>query len=163
MLASNNTSKLVFYYDNFYVIFFLSITQKLMPSEKFWFQIWNQHRKIHRLKEKNNSFWDRYVHKVKFYQSLGRSYMFFIYILWSAMISYNASIAQICVFFELFDRQWSLTMPRPSVAQMCVLFRLNDRQWSLSKPRSLIYVFYLFSMIVNDLLKGLGRPNMCIF
>ena len=33
MLAWKNTSKLVFYYDDFYV-HFVPITQKLMPSEK---------------------------------------------------------------------------------------------------------------------------------
>ena len=49
-----------------------------------------------------------------------------------------------------------------SVAQICVLFRLNDRQWSLTKPRSPKYVSYLDSMIVNDLLQSLGRPNMCL-
>ena len=57
MLASKNTSKLVFYYDDFYVLF-LPIIQKLMPSEKFLFQIWNLQQKIHRLKENNNAFWD---------------------------------------------------------------------------------------------------------
>ena len=47
-----------------------------------------------------------------------------------------------------------------SVAKICVLFELNDRQWSSKKSRSLIYVFYLFSMIVNDLLQCLDLPNM---
>ena len=47
-----------------------------------------------------------------------------------------------------------------SVAQICVLFRLNDRQWSLTKPRSPKNGFYLISMIVNDLLQSLGRPKM---
>ena len=49
-----------------------------------------------------------------------------------------------------------------SIAQICVIFRLNDRQWSLRKPRSPKYVSYLDSMIVNDLLQNLGRPNMFI-
>ena len=49
-----------------------------------------------------------------------------------------------------------------SVAQICVLFRLNDRQWSFMKPRSPKYVSYLDSMIVNDLLWSLGLPNMCL-
>ena len=49
-----------------------------------------------------------------------------------------------------------------SVAQICVLFRLYDRQWSLTKPRSPKYVSYLDSMIVNDLLQSLGLPNMCL-
>ena len=49
-----------------------------------------------------------------------------------------------------------------SVSQICVLFRLNDRQWSFMKPRSPKYVFYLDSMIVNDLLQSLGLPNMCL-
>ena len=48
-----------------------------------------------------------------------------------------------------------------SVAQKCFLFDLYDRQWSLTKPRSPKYVSYLDSMIVNDLLQSLGRPNMC--
>ena len=116
------------------------------------------------------------------------------------MISYKASVSQICVLFRLNDRQWSLTKPSPkyvsyldsmivndllqslgrpkmvfiwflwssmisykaSVAQICVLFRLNDRQWSLTKPRSPKNGFYLISMIVNDLLQSLGRPNMCL-
>ena len=60
-IKKTNTSKLVFYYGDFYVLF-LPITQKLMPSEKFWFQIWN----LHRLKEKS-TFIFGYVHKVKFY------------------------------------------------------------------------------------------------
>ena len=51
---------------------------------------------------------------------------------------------------------------KASVAQICVLFRLNDRQWSLTKPRSPKYVSYLDSMIVNDLLQSLGLPNMCL-
>ena len=34
MLALKNTSKLVFYYDDFYVIFLPTITQKRTPSEK---------------------------------------------------------------------------------------------------------------------------------
>ena len=55
------------------------------------------------------------------------------------MISYNASIAKICFFYRLYDRQWSLTLPRSSK-----------------------YVSYLDSMIVNDLLQSLGRPNMCL-
>ena len=70
-------------------------------------------------------------------QSLSRPKMVFIWSLWSSMISYKASVAQICV-----------------------LFRLNDRQWSLTKPRSPKYVSYLDSMIVNDLLQSLGRPKM---
>ena len=71
-------------------------------------------------------------------QSLGRPKMFFIWSLWSWMISYKASVAQICV-----------------------LFRLNDYKWSLTKPRSPKNVFYLISIIVNDLLQSLARPNMC--
>ena len=117
------------------------------------------------------------------------------------MISYKASIAQICVSFRFNDRQWSLTNPRSpnkcfylvsmivnDILQtlgrpnMC-LFRLYDRQWSLTKPRSHKYVSYmalydrewsfmkpqspkymsyLNSMIVNVLLKSLGRPNIFI-
>ena len=50
---------------------------------------------------------------------------------------------------------------KASVAQKCFLFDLYDRQWSLTKPRSPKYVSYLDSMIVNDLLQSLGRPNMC--
>ena len=69
-------------------------------------------------------------------QSLGRPKMFFIWSLWSSMISYTASLAQICV-----------------------LFRLNDYKWPLTKPRSPKYVSYLDSMIVNDLLQILGRPT----
>ena len=42
-------------------------------------------------------------------QSLGRPKMFFIWSLWSSMISYKASVAQICVLFRFNDRQWSLT------------------------------------------------------
>ena len=55
------------------------------------------------------------------------------------MISYKASVAQKCFLFDLYDRQRSLTMPR--------------------SPK---YVFYLDSMIVNDLLQCLGGPNMCL-
>ena len=73
-------------------------------------------------------------------QSLGRPKTVFIWSLWSSMISYKASVAQICV-----------------------LFRFNDRQWSLTNPRSPNKCFYLVSMIVNDLLQSLGRPNMCLF
>ena len=40
------------------------------------------------------------------------------------------------------------------------LFGLYDRQWSLTKPRSPKYVSYLDSVIVNDLLHSLGRPNV---
>ena len=69
-------------------------------------------------------------------QSLGRPKMFFIWSLWSSMISYKSSVAQICVLFRLYDRQWSLT-----------------------KPRSHKYMSYLDSMIVNDLLQILGRPT----
>ena len=73
-------------------------------------------------------------------KSLGRHYIFILF-LWSSdsMVSYKASVAQICV-----------------------LFRLNVRQWSLSKPRSPKFFFYLLSMIVNDLLQSLGRTNMCL-
>ena len=70
-------------------------------------------------------------------QSLGRPKMVFIWSLWSSMISYKASVAQICV-----------------------LFRLNDRQWSLTNPRSPNKCFYLVTMIINDLLQSLGRPKM---
>ena len=94
------------------------------------------------------------------------------------MISFKASIAHKYFLFGLYDRQWSLTMPRSpkyvyylnsmisynaSVAWIFVLFGLNDRQWSSKKSRSLIYVFYLFSMIFNDLLQCPDRPNMCLF
>ena len=100
-------------------------------------------------------------------KSLGRPNIFILF-LWSSdsMISYKASVAQICVLFRLNDRQWSLSKPRSpkyvfficclwssmisykaSVAQICVLFRLNDRKWSLTKPRSPKNVFYLISMI----------------
>ena len=74
-------------------------------------------------------------------KSLGRPNMFILFPWWSdSMISYKASVAQICV-----------------------LFTVNDLQWSLSKPRSPKYVFfYLLSMIVNDLLQSLGRPNTCL-
>ena len=111
------------------------------------------------------------------------------------MISYKASVAQICVLLRSNDRQWSLTKPRSpkyvsyldsmiindllqslsrpknisiwslwssmtsykaSVAQ----FFFYDRQWSVTKPRSSKYVIYLFSMIVNDLFKSLGRLYM---
>ena len=72
-------------------------------------------------------------------QSLGRPKMVFIWSLWSSMISYKASVAQICV-----------------------LFRLNDRQWSFMKPRSPKYVSYLDSMIVNDLLQSITHPNICV-
>ena len=73
-------------------------------------------------------------------ESLGRPKMFFIWSLWSSMISYTASLAQICL-----------------------IFRLNDRKWSLRKPRSPNKCFYLVSMIINDLLQSLGCPNMCLF
>ena len=116
-------------------------------------------------------------------QSLCRPNMFFfICCLWSSMISYKASVSQICVLFRLNDYKWSLTNPRSpkyvsfidsmivnvmisykaSVAQICVLFRFNDRQWSLTNPRSPNKCFYLVSMIVNDLLQNLGRTNMCL-
>ena len=72
-------------------------------------------------------------------QCLRRLNLCLIWTQGSWMISYNASDALICVLFEL-----------------------NDHQWSSKKSRSLIYVFYLFSMIVNDLLQCLGRPNMCL-
>ena len=67
----------------------------------------------------------------------------------------------------LFNDLWSsmiliVISYEASVAQICVLFRLYDRQWSLTKPRSPKYVSYLDSMIVNDLLQSLGRPNMCL-
>ena len=72
-------------------------------------------------------------------KNLGRPNMFFIWSLWSSMISCKASVAQIRFLFNLYHRQWSL-----------------------AKPRSSKYVFYLISMIVNDLLQSLGRPKMCI-
>ena len=134
-------------------------------------------------------------------QSLGRPKMFFIWSLWSSMISYKASVAQIYVLLRFSDRQWSLTMPRSpkyvsyldsmivndllqslgrpkmffiwslwssmisyksSVAQQMFLFGHYDRQWSITKPRLPKNVFYLISMIVNDLLQSIGRPNMCL-
>ena len=73
-------------------------------------------------------------------QILGCPTNVFIWSLWSSMISYKASVAQICFF----------------------LFVVYDRQWSLTKPRSPKYVSYLDSMIINDLLQILGRPNMCL-
>ena len=73
-------------------------------------------------------------------QSLGRPKMFFIWSLWSSMISYKASVSQIYV-----------------------LLRFSDRQGSLTKLRSLKYVFYLFFMIVNDLLQSISRLNLSYF
>ena len=110
-------------------------------------------------------------------QILGRPTNVFIWSLWSSMISYKASDAQICVFLDSMivnDLSQSLGRPnnisiwslwssmityKASVSQICVLFRLNDRQWSLTKPRSPKYVSYLDSMIVNDLLQILGCPT----
>ena len=77
------------------------------------------------------------------------------------MISYKASVSKICVLFRLNDRQWSLTKPRsPKYVSYMALY---DREWSFMKPRSPKYVSYLDSMIVNDLLQSLGRPNMFFF
>ena len=111
-------------------------------------------------------------------KSLGRPNIFMLF-LWSSdsLISYKASVAQICVLFRLNDRQWSLSKPRSpkyvfficclwssmisykaSVAQICVLFRLNDRQWSVSKPRSPKY-FFLF--VVYDRQWSLTKPQSC--
>ena len=121
-------------------------------------------------------------------KSLGRTNIFILF-LWSSdtMISYKASVAQICVLFRLNDRQLSLSKPRSP--KYVFLFVVYDRQWSFTKPRSHKYVsyldsmivnhgqwselisfkasvaqicfFYLLSMIVNDLLQSLGRTNMC--
>ena len=91
-------------------------------------------------------------------QSLGRPNMFFIWSLWSLMISYKASVAKKCVSFSLI---WSsMIYYKASVAHICFLFVFYDRQWSSKKPRSPKYVFYLISILVNDLLQSLGRPNM---
>ena len=76
------------------------------------------------------------------------------------MISFEASVAQICVLYGLI---WSwMIFYEASVAQICVLLRFNDRQWSRTKPRSPKYVSYLDSMIENDLLQSLSRSNMCL-
>ena len=94
-------------------------------------------------------------------KSLGRSYMCFIYFLWSSMISCNASIAQICFFLRLFYRQWSLTKPRlPKYVSYLDSMIVNDLSHSLSRPNS--YVPYLDSMIINDLLHSLVRSNICL-
>ena len=122
-------------------------------------------------------------------QSLGRSYMFFIcFLWWSSMISFNdrqwsPSMPQSPKYMSYLNSMlvnvllksfglpnmfilflWSSMIScKASVSQIYVLLRFSDRQGSLTKLRSLIYVFYLFSMIVNDLLQCLGRPNMCLF
>ena len=111
-------------------------------------------------------------------KKLSRPKMFFNWFIWSSMISYKASVAQKCSLFGLHDRQWSSTKPRTSkyaiisflwssmisfitsVAQKVSYLALYDRQRSSKKPRSPKYVFYLISIIVNDLLQSLGRPNM---
>ena len=93
-------------------------------------------------------------------QILGRPTNVFIWSLWSSMISYKASVAQICVLFRLNDRQWSLTKPRsPKYVSHMALY---DREWSFIKPRSPKYVSYLDSMIVNNLLQCLSRRNLCL-
>ena len=69
--------------------------------------------------------------------------MFFIWSLWSLMISYKASVAQKCVSFILI---WS-----------SMIF------YNFTKPQSLIYVFYLFFMIGNDLLQSLGRLRLKMY
>ena len=76
------------------------------------------------------------------------------------MISYKASVSQICVLFRLNDRQWSLTKPRsPKYVSYLDSMIVNDLLQSLGSPK---YVSYLDSMIVNDHLQSLGRPNMCL-
>ena len=123
-------------------------------------------------------------------QSLGRPNMcltwlymivnmfFFICCLWSSMIFYKASVAQICVLYGhiwswmifneasvaqicvLYGYIWSwMIFNEASVAQKCFLFDLYDRQWSLTQPRLPKYVSYLDSMIINDLLQILSRPT----
>ena len=91
-------------------------------------------------------------------QSLCRPNMFFIWSLWSSMISCKASVAQICFLFDLYDRQWSPTKPRSPK---------NVYQYSLIWSSMIFYkasvahiCFYLFRMIVNDLVQSLGRLKM---
>ena len=103
--------------------------------------------------------------------------MFFIWSLWSSIISCKASVAQICFLFDLYDRQWSIAKAR---SPKYFLFGLYDRQWSHTKPLSpkivlslslwslMIFYkasdvqiwYYLISVIANGLLQSLGRPNM---
>ena len=89
-------------------------------------------------------------------------YVFLYFFLWSSIVSFKASVAQICVLCRLNDRS-SMISYKSSVAKIFGLYRINDRQWSLTNPRSPKYVFYLDSMIVNDLLQSLGRPKMFFF
>ena len=91
-------------------------------------------------------------------QSLGRPKMFFIWSLWSSMISYKESVAQIWVLFRLNDYKWSLTKLL-SPKYVSYLDSMISYKWSHTKPRSPKYVSYLDSMIVNDLLQILGRPT----
>ena len=91
-------------------------------------------------------------------QSLCRPNMFFIWSLWSSMISCKASVAQICFLFDLYDRQWSPTKPRSPK---------NVYQYSLIWSSMIFYkasdvqiCYYLVSVIANDLLQSLGRRNM---
>ena len=91
-------------------------------------------------------------------QCLGRPNVCLIYTQWSSMISFKASVAHICFLFVFYDRQWSLTKPRSP--KYVSFFRLYDPQWSPTMPQSPKFESYLNTMIVNDLLKSLGRSYM---
>ena len=86
--------------------------------------------------------------------SLGRQYIFFSTIVNDLL----QSLGRPNMCFICF--QWLSIINKASVAHTCFLFVLYDRQWSLTKTWSRKYVSYLDSMIVNDLLRTLSRPNM---
>ena len=112
-------------------------------------------------------------------QSLGRLKMYLVWFPRWSMIFYKTSDAQICYYlvslivndllnslghpkmFSIWSLWSSMISYKASVAQMCFLFVFYDRQLSLTKPRSPKNVSHLDSMIFNDLLQILGRPNMC--
>ena len=72
------------------------------------------------------------------------------------MISYNASIAKICFFYRLYDRQWSLTLPRSSkYVSFLDSMIVNDLNLCLINAS----VAAQMCLIWNDLLQSLGRPN----
>ena len=67
MLASKNTSKLVFYYDDLYVLFFCIANSKTNAVRKILISDLESASKNASIKRKKGFIFG-YVHKVKFYQ-----------------------------------------------------------------------------------------------
>ena len=81
------------------------------------------------------------------------------------MISYKASVAQICVLFRFKsfnDPQGSLTKPRSLKYVSFLEYMLVNDLLQYINDQSPKFVSYLNSMIVNDIIQCLDHPNMCL-